>query len=183
MAVFRIEKNKNYTVMQNSKTIAQRMEEARIQAGAQNYKGHGYMDLVRFDENTRHMIIFHVLTHDSPVGDKGDRMRLFLSDKGYQKALENEKHGNLPYVFIALFCTKLGQAARLAPGEDFAGKFLYFMEGLSAAFAVPLPSFHPMDLCVGIAIAAAMRLGVYVKGKNAKKFRKNMEYGSARWSA
>ena len=88
---------------------------------------------------------------------------------------------NLPYVFISLFCTKLGQAARLAPGEDFAGKFLHFMEGLSAAFAVPLPSFHPVDLCVGIAIAAAMRLGVYVKGKNAKKFRKNMEYGSARW--
>ena len=88
---------------------------------------------------------------------------------------------NLPYVFIALFCTKLGQAARLAPGEDFAGKFLHFMKGLSAAFAVPLPSVHPADLCVGIAIAAAMRFGVYVKGKNAKKFRKNMEYGSARW--
>ena len=88
---------------------------------------------------------------------------------------------NLPYVFFALFCTKLGQAARLSPGGDFAGKFLHFMEGLSTAFAVPLPSFHPADLCVGIAIAAAMRLGVYVKGKNAKKFRKNMEYGSARW--
>ena len=81
--------------MQNSKTIAQRMEEARIQAGAQNYKGHDYMDLARFDTNTRHMIIFHVLTHDSPVGEKGDRMRLFLSDKGYQKALENEKYGNI----------------------------------------------------------------------------------------
>ena len=88
---------------------------------------------------------------------------------------------NLPYVFIALFCTKLGQAARLAPGADFAGKFLHFLEGLSDAFAVPLPSFHPVDLCVGVAIAAAIRLGVYVKGKNAKKFRKNMEYGSARW--
>lgn len=75
--------------MSKSKTIAQRMEEARIQAGAQNYKGHDYMDLARFDENTRHMIIFHVLTHDSPVGDKGDKMRLYLSDKGYQKALEN----------------------------------------------------------------------------------------------
>lgn len=81
--------------MQNSKTIAQRMEEARIQAGAQNYKGHDYMDLARFDEITRHMIIFHVLTHDSPVGEKGDRMRLFLSDKGYRKALENEKDGNI----------------------------------------------------------------------------------------
>lgn len=81
--------------MQNSKTIAQRMEEARIQAGAQNYKGHDYMDLARFDTNTRHMIIFHVLTHDSPVGDKGDKMRLNLSDKGYQKALENAQSGNI----------------------------------------------------------------------------------------
>ena len=73
--------------MSKSKTIAQLMEEARIRAGAQNYKGHDYMDLARFDESTRHMIIFHVLTHDSPVGDKGDKMRLYLSDKGYQKAL------------------------------------------------------------------------------------------------
>lgn len=81
--------------MQNSKTIVQRMEEARIRSGARNYKGHDYMDLARFDENPRHMIIFHVLTYDSPVGDKGDRMRQFLSDKGYQKALENEKQGNI----------------------------------------------------------------------------------------
>ena len=88
---------------------------------------------------------------------------------------------NLPYVFIALLCTKLGQAARLVPGADFAGKLLHFLEGLSDAFAVPLPSFHLVDLCVGVAIAAAIRLGVYVKGKNAMKFRKNMEYGSARW--
>lgn len=81
--------------MSSSKTIAQRMEEARIQAGAQNYKGHDYMDLARFDENTRHMIIFQVLTHNSPVGFRGDRMRLFLSEKGYRKALENEKDGNI----------------------------------------------------------------------------------------
>ena len=81
--------------MSKSKTIAQRMEEARIQAGAQNYKGHDYMDLARFDENTQHMIIFHVLTHDSPVGDKGDKMRLYLSDNGYQKALENTRNGNI----------------------------------------------------------------------------------------
>lgn len=79
----------------NDKTIAQLMEEARIRSGARNYKGHDYMDLARFDENTRHMIIFHVLTHDSPVGSKGDKMRLFLSDKGYRKALENEQCGNI----------------------------------------------------------------------------------------
>ena len=78
-----------------AKTIAQLMEESRIRAGAQNYKGHDYMDLARFDENTRHMIIFHVLTHDSPVGDKGDRMRLYLSEKGYTKALENQESGHI----------------------------------------------------------------------------------------
>ena len=81
--------------MSNGKTIRELMDEARTKAGAQNYKGHDYMDLMRFDENTRHMIVFTVLTHDSPVGDKGDKMRLFLSDKGYEKALDNEKHGHI----------------------------------------------------------------------------------------
>ena len=88
---------------------------------------------------------------------------------------------NIPYVFIALFATKLGQAARLAPGADFSQKALHLMEGFAAAFQSALPSFHPIDLCVGVAAALLIRLAVYVKGKNAKKFRKNLEYGSARW--
>ena len=88
---------------------------------------------------------------------------------------------NIPYVFIALFATKLGQAWRLAPGVDFSGKALHLMEGFAAAFQSALPSFHPIDLCVGVAAALLIRLIVYVKGKNAKKFRKNLEYGSARW--
>ena len=88
---------------------------------------------------------------------------------------------NIPYVFIALFATKLGQAWRLAPGMDFSGKALHLMEGFAAAFRSVLPSFHPIDLCVGVAAALLIRLIVYVKGKNAKKFRKNLEYGSARW--
>ena len=88
---------------------------------------------------------------------------------------------NIPYVFIALFATKLGQAARLSPGADFSGKALHLMEGFAAAFRSALPSFHPIDLCVGVAAALLIRLIVYVKGKNAKKFRKNLEYGSARW--
>ena len=88
---------------------------------------------------------------------------------------------NIPYVFIALFATKLGQAWRLAPGTDFSGKALHLMEGFAAAFQSALPSFHPIDLCVGVAAALLIRLIVYVKGKNAKKFRKNVEYGSARW--
>ena len=88
---------------------------------------------------------------------------------------------NIPYVFIALFATKLGQAWRLAPGTDFSGKALHLMEGFAAAFQSALPSFHPIDLCAGVAAALLVRLAVYVKGKNAKKFRKNLEYGSARW--
>lgn len=88
---------------------------------------------------------------------------------------------NIPYVFIALFATKLGQAWRLVPGMDFSGKALHIMEGFAAAFQSALPSFHPIDLCAGVAAALLIRLIVYVKGKNAKKFRKNLEYGSARW--
>jgi type IV secretion system protein VirD4 len=89
---------------------------------------------------------------------------------------------NLPYAFIALIATKLGQAWRLAEGADASAKVLGFLtQGLGEAFSSPLPSFHPVDLLVGVVIAGIIRLVVYVKGKNAKKFRKNMEYGSARW--
>ena len=69
---------------------------------------------------------------------------------------------NIPYVFIALFATKLGQAWRLAPGMDFSGKALRLMEGFAAAFQSALPSFHPIDLCVGVAAALLIRLIVYV---------------------
>jgi len=88
---------------------------------------------------------------------------------------------NLPYLLFALLGTKCGQAARLAPGLDFSQKALHILDGFRLAFESLLPSFHPADLLIGVLIAAALRLAVYVKGKNAKKFRKNMEYGSARW--
>jgi len=88
---------------------------------------------------------------------------------------------NLPYLLFALLGTKCGQAARLAPGMDFSQKALHILDGFRLAFESLLPSFHPADLLVGVLIAAALRLAVYVKGKNAKKFRKNTEYGSARW--
>ena len=88
---------------------------------------------------------------------------------------------NLPYLLFVLLGTKCGQAARLAPGLDFSQKALHILDGFRMAFESLLPSFHPADLLVGLLIAAALRLAVYVKGKNAKKFRKNMEYGSARW--
>lgn len=88
---------------------------------------------------------------------------------------------NLPYLLFVLLGTKCGQAARFAPGLDFSQKALHILDGFRLAFKSLLPSFHPADLLVGLLIAAVLRLAVYVKGKNAKKFRKNMEYGSARW--
>ena len=88
---------------------------------------------------------------------------------------------NIPYVFIGLLATKLGQAARLSPGVDFSSKAMNIMQGISMAFENIMPSFHPIDLLVGIAVGVIIRLVVYFKGKNAKKFRKNLEYGSARW--
>jgi len=88
---------------------------------------------------------------------------------------------HIPYAFIALLATKLGQAWRFAPGTDFSGKVLGLLTGFSVAFQSAMPSFHPTDLLVGITAAAIIRLVVYIKGRNAKKFRKNLEYGSARW--
>ena len=87
----------------------------------------------------------------------------------------------VPYVCIALYGTKMGQAWRLAAGTAFAEKFLHWGDGFMQALASPLPSFHPQDMLAGMAIAAGLYAAVYVKGKNAKKFRHNVEYGSARW--
>ena len=87
----------------------------------------------------------------------------------------------LPYLMFALLGTKLGQAARLAPGDNFSSKALHILDGMRSAFRSPLPSFYLVDLLVGSAIAGLIWLAVYIKGKNAKKFRKNEEYGSARW--
>ena len=87
----------------------------------------------------------------------------------------------VPYVCIALYGTKIGQAWRLAAGTSFAEKFLHWGDGFMQALASPLPSFHPQDVLAGMAIAAVFYAAVYVKGRNAKKFRHNVEYGSARW--
>ena len=87
----------------------------------------------------------------------------------------------VPYVCIALYGTKIGQAWRLAAGTAFAEKFLHWGDGFMQAFESPLPSFHPQDMLAGMAIAAGFYAAVYVKSKNAKKFRHNVEYGSARW--
>ena len=90
---------------------------------------------------------------------------------------------NIPYVVIGLFATNLSEGWRLAVGSNASEKLLHIIDGLSAAFINPLPSFHLADICVGAAVGGFLRLAVYLKGKNAKKYRKNMEYGSARWGA
>ena len=79
---------------------------------------------------------------------------------------------NIPYFFIALFATKIVQGYRLSPGADLSQKLIHLNIGFSEAFSNFLPSFNPVDLLVGIAAAVVLRIVVYVKGKNAKKFRK-----------
>ena len=88
---------------------------------------------------------------------------------------------NFPYFLIGLYATKLGEAWRLADGADASQKFLNLMDGFTAAFQSPLPSFHPSDLLIGLVIGCVLRLLVYEKSRNAKKYRRNEEYGSARW--
>lgn len=88
---------------------------------------------------------------------------------------------NLPYAFLGLLATKLGAAWRFAEGSDFSTKFLHLREGLFASFCSLLPSFQAVDLLFGLAFGCALRLIVYEKSRNAKKYRRNAEYGSARW--
>lgn len=80
------------------KTIKELMEEMRAKAGAKEYHGHSYMDLQRFADDTRHMIIFDVLSNDSPVGWKGERTRLYLTQAGYEKALDNQGKGHIKII-------------------------------------------------------------------------------------
>ena len=88
---------------------------------------------------------------------------------------------NIPYLLFVYPFDKLAQAFRLAPGSDLSGKLLSIGDGFTAAFSSPWLSFHPTDLLIGIAGAVVLRMAVYLKGKNAKKYRHGIEYGSARW--
>ena len=90
---------------------------------------------------------------------------------------------NAPYLLFVYLFDKAAQAARLSPGLDMSAKILHLGDGFTAAFSSIAPSFHPVDLLVGIAGAVIVRLIIYFKGKNAKKYRKGMEYGSARWGS
>ena len=88
---------------------------------------------------------------------------------------------NLPYILLGLFATNLGEAWRLAVGADASAKMLSFFSTLPVALGSWWPSLHPLDLAVGLCCGAGLRLAVYLHGKNAKKYRHNVEYGSARW--
>ena len=87
----------------------------------------------------------------------------------------------LPYLLLGLVATNLGEAWRLAEGKELGDKIMSMMGTVPLAFANPLPSLHPLDLLVGLCCGAGLRLAVYLRGKNAKKYRHGMEYGSARW--
>ena len=87
----------------------------------------------------------------------------------------------LPYILLGLAATNLGEAWRLAEGKELGDKIMSMMGTIPVAFANPLPSLHPLDLLVGLCCGAGLRLAVYLRGKNAKKYRHGMEYGSARW--
>ena len=87
---------------------------------------------------------------------------------------------SLPYVLAGYFCDKIAWLWRVSPGQDASAKMMVLMEGLEDLFSNPLPSFYPKDLLVGAGCGIALRLVVYFKAKNAKKFRHGMEYGSAR---
>ena len=90
---------------------------------------------------------------------------------------------NLPYLLFVWLFDKLCQAVRLAPGADASEKLLHITQGFTEAFASLWLSLHPLDLLLGVAGAVLVRLAVYLKAKNAKKYRRGVEYGSARWSA
>ena len=87
----------------------------------------------------------------------------------------------LPYILLGLAATNFGEAWRLAEGKELGDKVMSMMGTVPLAFTNPLPSLHPLDLLVGLCCGAGLRLAVYLRGKNAKKYRHGMEYGSARW--
>ena len=87
----------------------------------------------------------------------------------------------LPYLLLGLVATNFGEAWRLAEGKELGERIMSMMDTIPVAFANPLPSLHPLDLLVGLCCGAGLRLAVYLRGKNAKKYRHGMEYGSARW--
>lgn len=89
----------------------------------------------------------------------------------------------LPFIILGYFFNKVSQAFTSAAGTELGDKIMNGMDGLGAVFTNPLPSFNPIDLLIGVAGGVIVKLVIYVKGKNAKKYRKGCEYGSARWGS
>ena len=165
MAVFRVERNKGYTVMSNHHL---RNKELTLKA-----KGL-LSQMLSLPEDWD-----YTLAGLSQINrEKIDAIREAIAMKPEIKKLLIL---NLPYLLFVYLFDKVGAAVRLSPGMDASQKILHLGEGFTAAFASAAPSFHPADLLIGIAGAIIIRLAVYVKGKNAKKYRKGIEYGSARW--
>ena len=133
----------------------------------------------RLTEQALQKAIQKFLEQKSKPAHGKQTMRQLMKQINYKKLILP----NIPYVFFVYLFDKVGQAVRLAPGADISAKILNITQGFSAAFENALPSVYPLDLLVGIVGAVIIRLIVYVKGKNAKKYRKGAEYGSARWSA
>jgi type IV secretion system protein VirD4 len=90
---------------------------------------------------------------------------------------------NIPYILVGYFCDKVAWLWRVSPGNNASDKMMAVMNSFDTLFSNPLTSFHPRDLMIGTGCGIALRLVVYYKAKNAKKFRQGVEYGSARWSA
>ena len=165
MAVFRVEKNKGYTVMSNH----------HLRNKELSLKAKGLLSqMLSLPEDWDYTLAGLSLINREKIDAIREAVRE-LENAGYiQRSRERD------LFFVYLF-DKVGQAVCLAPGADLSGKVLSLGEGFSMAFATPLPSLAPMDLLIGIFGAVLIRLIVYVKGKNAKKYRKGVEYGSARW--
>ena len=210
MAVFRIEKTRDYTVMSNHhlrdmslslkakgllslmlslpenwdytmKGLARICKDGidSISGGIRELEEHGYLirERVRGANGQLGSIEYTILeqpkeptpAQEKPIRENPVQVKLFLL--------------NLPYLLFVYPFDKLAQAFRLAPGSDLSGKLLSIGDGFTTALSSPWLSFHPTDLLIGIAGAVILRMAVYLKGKNAKKYRHGIEYGSARWSA
>ena len=208
MAVFRIEKTRDYTVMSNHhlrdmslslkakgllslmlslpenwdytmKGLARICKDGidSISGGIRELEEHGYLirERVRGANGQLGSIEYTILeqpkeptpAQEKPIRENPVQVKLFLL--------------NLPYLLFVYPFDKLSQAFRLAPGADLSGKLLSIGDGFTAALSSPWLSFHPTDLLIGIAGAVVLRMAVYLKGKNAKKYRHGIEYGSARW--
>lgn len=180
MAVFRVEKNKGYTVMSNH----------HLRDRDLSLKAKGLLSqMLSLPEDWDFTLAGLSRINRESIDAIRSAIRE-LEEAGYiTRSRERDEKGRLRGADYVIYeqpvsaPPKLSQVFRLSPGADMSAKFLSLGQGFTVAFENALPSVHPLDLLIGVLGAAAIRLAVYLKGKNAKKYRKGMEYGSARWSA